>query len=182
MSERLDKPLILVPGPQPGATGDTITHERRITARFPFMADAEIFDISTQTRVVGRSSDLGSNGCYIDTISPLAVGAAVHVGLKRGPDEFKAKAIVKYTLPSMGMGLAFTEINLEHQAVLRKWIAELSGEPLTEPAAVAVDTESEMLAASEKLRQVLNELINLMIRRRIISDKEGASLLRQMFS
>jgi hypothetical protein len=176
MSERSEKPLILVPGPEPGITVDTITHERRIATRFPFTADAVIFDVSTQTRVVGRSSDLGSNGCYIDTISPLAAGAVVDVGLRRGLDEFKARAIVKYALPSMGLGLAFTEINLEHQAVLRKWIAELSGEQSPEPAAVAAETESEMLAANEKLRQVLNELINLMIRRRIISEKEGAAL------
>ena len=100
MSERPDKPLIKVPGPAPGASGSTSVQERRTTPRFPFTAAAQVFDIGSQARVVGRSSDLGREGCYIDTISPFAVGAAVRVCLKRGLHEFEAKAIVKYTLLS----------------------------------------------------------------------------------
>ena len=45
-------------------------------------------------------------------------------------------AVVKYALVSMGMGLAFTEIKPEHQAILQKWISELSGERVTEPEPV----------------------------------------------
>jgi hypothetical protein len=182
MSERSDKPLILVPGPAPDATGIAITQERRITSRYPITADAEIFDIGTQTRVAGRGSDVSSNGCYIDTISPLTVGAVVQVSLRRGMEEFAARAIVMYAVPSMGMGLAFTEIKPEHQAILQKWIAELSGEQSPEPVVEATEAETGMLAGNENLRQVLNELINLMIRRKIITEKEGAGLLRQMFS
>jgi hypothetical protein len=180
MSERSDKPLIMVPGPVPGASGNTSAYERRTTPRFAFSADAEVFDIGSQTRVVGRSSDLGREGCYIDTISPFAVGAAVRVCLKRGLHEFEAKAIVKYTLLSIGMGLAFTDIKPEHQAVLQKWIAELSGERSPEPQVLATNPETGMAPAVGNLRQVLNELIDLMIRRRVISDKEGAGLLRKM--
>lgn len=181
MSEHSDKPLIMVPGPVPGASGSTSVQERRTTPRFPFTAAAEVFDIGSQARVVGRSSDLGPEGCYIDTISPFAVGAAVRVRLEHELHEFEARAIVKYAHKSMGMGLVFNEIEPEHQAVLQKWIAELAGERSPESVVLATNPGAGMAPAIGNLRQVLNELIDLMIRRRVISEKEGAGLLRKMF-
>jgi hypothetical protein len=181
MSEPLDKPLIVLPGPTPRGSGDTNVCERRTAPRFPFTLEAEIFDIGSQARVVGRSSDVSSEGCYIDTISPFAVGAVVRVRLRRGPNEFETKAIVKYALLSMGMGLAFTEIKPEQQAVLQKWIADLSGERSLEAEELSADPETGVAPELGDLRQILNELINLMMRRKIISEKEGTGLLRQMF-
>ena len=79
----------------------------------------------------------------------------------------------------MGMGLAFTEIKREHQAVLRSWIAELSGEQAPEPAASATETEPEAgaIEANANMRLVLNELINLLVRKKIITENEGAAIV-----
>lgn len=181
MPERSDKSPIKVPGPVPGASGTTSVQERRTTPRFHFTAAAEVFDIGSQARLVGRSSDLGLGGCYIDTISPFAADTAVRVRLERGLHQFEARAVVKYTHQSMGMGLVFTEIKPEHQAVLRKWIAELGGEQSPESEVLATNPESGMAPAIGNLRQILNELIDLLIRKKVISEREGAGLLRQMF-
>jgi hypothetical protein len=181
MSQRSDKPLILVPGPMPVASGTMNEPERRQVIRYPFTAAVEVIDLRSQTRVIGRTSDLGRGGCYVDTLSPLAVGAVVRVRMERELRVFEAVATVIYAHLSMGMGLAFTEIRPEHQVVLGAWMAELSGEPLPEPDAVATGPEAGPLSAGLNLQQVLNDLINLMVRKKIINENEGAALLRRMF-
>jgi hypothetical protein len=181
MSKISDKPLILVPGPKPvkSETGEGV--ERRRIDRYPFTAAAEIVDLRSQTRVSGRSSDLGLGGCYIDILSPFGLGSAVRVRLEREENVFEAMATVTYAQVSMGMGLAFTEVKPEYQSVLRAWVAELCGEALPELDGAAAGPEYATLSTVLNLQQVLNELVSLMVRKKFISDTEGAALLRQIF-
>jgi hypothetical protein len=181
MSKISDKPLILVPGPMPVKSETVEGAERRRVNRYPFTAAADIVDLRSQTRVSGRSSDLGLGGCYIDILSPFGVGSAVRVRLEREEHVFEAMATVTYSQVSMGMGLAFTEVKPDHQTVLRGWVAELSGEALPEPDVAAGGPEYAMLSTVLNLQQVLNELVSLMVRKKVISDTEGAALLRQIF-
>jgi hypothetical protein len=125
------------------------------------------------------------------------VGAAVQIRLERGNREMEATGVVTYALVSMGMGLSFTGIKPEFEAVLKSWIAELSGEPPLIPEEVQPSHERGVQAAMAENqvdpdeqtipeivmnnRQVLNELINLMVRRKVISEKEAAALLQQMY-
>jgi len=181
MAEDTKKPQNVLPGPLRKDSQAPAGAERRIAPRFPFTAAAEVVELQSQTRVAGRSADLGSGGCYIDTMSPCPVGAVVRVRLESNMRQFEAIAVVTYALVSMGMGMSFTDIKPEHQAVLRDWIAELSGE---KPAISEVDSTSSeqgMLAAISNNRQVLNEIINLLVRKKIISENEAAALLRTMF-
>jgi hypothetical protein len=181
MSEPSNKPLITLPGPTPDASEVMIHDERRSDFRFPFTAAAEVLDIHSQTRIVGRSSDLGPGGCYIDTLSPFEKGAIVRVRLELELQKFEATAIVAYSNSPMGMGLIFTDIRREHQNVLNAWMAQLSGEKSFESAVTAAGPEGGIPAAVTSLRPVLNELINLLVRKKILSENEGAGLLRQMF-
>jgi hypothetical protein len=180
MSKISDKPLILVPGPVPVKSETGEGAERRRVDRYPFTAAADILDLRSQTRVTGRSSDLGLGGCYIDILSPFGVASAVRVRLEREENVFEAMATVTYSQVSMGMGLAFTEVKPEHLTVLRAWVAELSGDALPEPDATAAP-EYATLSTVLNLQQVLNELVSLMVRKKVISDTEGAALLRQIF-
>ena len=180
MSERSDVPIVL-PAPLPDESTAGGVPERRAEIRFPFTAAAEVYEIRSKTRVTGRCSDLGAGGCYVDTLSPFAMGSVVRVRMERDSREFEAAAIVTYAHASMGMGLAFTEIKREQQDILRSWIADLSGEQPPEPAESPAGPETGTLEANANTRQVLNELVNLMVRKKIISETEGAGLLRQMF-
>jgi hypothetical protein len=81
----------------------------------------------------------------------------------------------------MGMGLAFTGIKREHQDVLRSWIADLSGELPREPAAFQAEPEAGAIETDANMRFVMNELITLLVRKKIITENEGSGLLRQMF-
>jgi hypothetical protein len=181
MSERSDAPIVF-PAPLHEEPPKSGSPENRAQVRYPFTAAAEIYELRSQTRVSGRCSDLGAGGCYIDTLSPFAVGAVVRIRMKRDAREFEASAVVAYAHVSMGMGLAFTEIKREHQDVLRFWIADLSGEQTPEPAASATEPETEgAIEANANMRLVLNELIYLLVRKKIITENEGSALLRQMF-
>ena len=195
MSKISDSPMILVPGPLPVKSGAEIGPERRRTDRYPFTAESHVVEVRSQTRVAGRSSDLGLGGCFIDVLSPFPVGSLVRVRLERDRSVFEAGAKVCYSQQSMGMGLMFTEVKPEHQTILRTWVAELSGEPLPEPVLAPSESDLETsepeVASPEpdaeesltvlQLQQVLNELINLMILKKVIGQAEGKALLRKLF-
>jgi PilZ domain len=197
MSNLADKPeavLTVSAAPDSSRTSPT---ERRSSLRFPFTAAAEVMDLKTKARVTGRSSDLGEGGCYVDTLAPFAVGSAVQIRLERGSHVLEATGVVTYALVSMGMGLSFTGIKPEHESLLGAWIAELSGEAPALPEAAPPSREKGMransgsdlpgeseqgaLSAVVTNRQILNELINLMVRKKLINENEAAALLRQMY-
>ena len=176
MSEPSDKPIV-IPAPTPEKQD---LPERRRGTRFPFTASATVQDLRSQASIPGRCSDLSNGGCYIDTLSPFPVGSIVKVYVESDLREFEALAIVSYAHAPMGMGLAFTEIRPEHQAVLRSWIADLSGEQPHVPEAPAAGAETGLVATTENLRLVVHELVNLMSRKKIITENEAAGILRQL--
>src|SRR5215472_7895246 len=139
-----------------------------------------MFEPGSQTRLSGRCSDLGPGGCYVDTLTPFAVGAEIRIRIKRDARELEGAAVVTYAHPALGMGIKFTEMKHEHQEILHSWIAELSGAPVTvEPPS----TENEVDAApgDTNLLLALNELIALLARKKVLTDKEAADLLRKVF-
>ena len=182
MSERSDAP-ILFSGTSTAGSAKNIISERRSQIRFAFTASAEVYDVRSKTRVNGRCSDLGGGGCYVDTLSPFAVGAQVKIRIERDDRQFEAEAVVAYAHVQMGMGLAFTAVKPEHLDVLRSWIANVSGdqpidppEPVTEPEVPSAEAEG---VAS--MRFVMNELITLLVRKRILTENEATALLGEMF-
>jgi hypothetical protein len=180
MPDDTDRPIIVLPGPQQKQSPLEQLPERRIVSRIPFTAVAEVTEARSQARSIGRSSDLSTKGCYVDTLSTFGVGAAVHVRLERDMHEFEADAVVTNTQMSMGMGLVFTNIPFEHEAVLRTWLAEPGGERPNEPVTAATSRDVGLHEAIVDVRQVLNELIDVLVRKKMISENEGAGLLRRM--
>jgi hypothetical protein len=194
MSERSDMPTVL-PAPLPEEQGKGGGPERRVQTRYPFTASADVYELRSQTRVNGRCSDLSAGGCYVDTLSPLPVGAVVRIRLVRDSRAFEAAAVITYAHTSMGMGLAFTGMKREDQEVLRSWIADLSGEqppelavsleaPAPAPAPLAPPSparETEATETNASLQPIVYELIALLMRKKLITENEGALLLRRMF-
>jgi hypothetical protein len=106
----------------------------------------------------------------------------VKIRIERKVHGFEAEAVVAYAHVSMGMGLTFTEIKPEHQDVLRSWLAELSGEDSAELASSKQESAARGKEEEDtNLRLVLNQLITLLVRKKIILEAEGAELLRQLF-
>jgi hypothetical protein len=98
-------------------------NERRTTLRVPFVAYAEITETGTDVSVGARVSDISKDGCYVDLRAALPQGTSVQIKINTATEFFEASAIAVYTHPHLGMGLVFSEVNPESQAVLQKWIA-----------------------------------------------------------
>jgi PilZ domain-containing protein len=174
-------------GPQVVASNPS---ERRRTVRYPFTSSIEVTDVKTLTKVIGRTSDIGRGGCYVDVISPLPEGTAVKVRLALEQRTFEAQAKVVYSQNGMGMGIAFLSATPENLKVLDGWIAVLSGVAPTEPAAAeaprrpASPPQKREGEASGDLEPkfVLNELIITLMRKCVLSETEGKSLLQKLMS
>jgi hypothetical protein len=177
MPDPSEKPFIL---PDPAIEGSSTADipERRRLARFSFIATAEVYELRSQIRLAGRCSDLSMGGCYVDTLAPFPIGSALRVTIQHDSREFRAMAVVAYCHPSMGMGIRFTEMEVESRNILRYWVADLSGEPIPKPE--PAEAPSSMLPSADadsNMRLVLNELITLLVRKKIITEMEGAELL-----
>jgi len=177
MSDRSNKPISL-PEHVIEELPTADIPERRKVARYSYIAVAEVFDTRSQTRLAGRCSDLSMGGCYVDTLAPFPIDSGIRVTIQHDSREFHAVAVVSYCHPSMGMGIKFTEIEPESRNVLCYWVADLRGEPIPEPASKqAPPSFVQSNDAVSNLRLVLNELVTLLVRKKIISETEGAELL-----
>jgi hypothetical protein len=153
--------------------------ERRLHPRHPFSAATEAIEDKTRTRLCGRCADVSLGGCYVDAMSPFPTGARVTVRLKHGARSFESPATVVFSKAGMGMGLAFHDTTLDQHITLEEWIAWLAD------GAFPVEGENTgtQVQASLQLneRQVLDLLISMLIRKNVLTEKDGASLLSGLF-
>lgn len=96
--------------------------ERRRSPRISFIASAEVLAQDTGSRMSTRISDLSAEGCYVDTINPLAAGTLVQLKIFTDSRLFEAPATVVYSHTHLGMGLTFGEVPQNYQSVLQAWL------------------------------------------------------------
>jgi hypothetical protein len=78
------------------------------------------------------------------------------------------------------MGLTFTDIEPAQQLLLDRWIGELSGELAREPRAAEIERDVRNSGtATHQQRNVLNDLILMLIQKRVLTDAEGKALLQK---
>jgi PilZ domain len=99
--------------------------ERRRNPRYPFIADVQVLVPNSGIAVPGRTADLSSGGCYVDTINPLPPDTLVKVRLSKWDRSFEAQAKVVYSAVGMGMGLMFVAVDLEQRQTMESWMGEL---------------------------------------------------------
>ncbi len=102
--------------------------ELRHAPRYPFVATAELVEVQSDTRVHARTCELSLHGCYLDLMNPLPVATQFKLRITHQNATFEALGRAAYSQPNMGMGVAFTAIEPDSQALLQKWIRELSGD------------------------------------------------------
>jgi len=130
-------------------------------------------------RLLGRTSDLSASGCYIDTLSPFPKDTTVRLRLEHNQQKIETTAVVVYSSAPMGMGLTFTEMRPDQLEILESWMPKSNGEPSREQGAATAAPNEETIVSNPRL--VLFELIHLMVRKKLITENEGAGLLKQMF-
>lgn len=99
--------------------------DRRSAPRYRFIADAEITEILTETRLNAHTSDVSIGGCFLDMLNPCPKGTNIEVKILHGGTSFIALGRVAFVVPNIGMGIAFTKIDGPQVSVLRQWLLDL---------------------------------------------------------
>jgi PilZ domain len=155
--------------------------ERRHFPRYSITASAEATDVKSQTRIKARISDLGRWGCHVDTVSPFVVNTVVKIGIEKDKERFFAEARVLYSTVGMGMGLIFTVVDPAEVSILEKWIADLGGDRSHPETTTQKTVENHASESSlHELRGVLNDIIATLIRKGILTDGEGNTMLQRL--
>ncbi len=100
--------------------------DRRRHPRFPIIADAEVTEIASDTKLSAKTSDLSAGGCFLDMLNPSPEGTEIAVRISHADTTFTARGKVVFVFPNMGMGVMFTDVPASQQAILQKWLDELS--------------------------------------------------------
>jgi hypothetical protein len=98
-----------------------VEQERRRTPRYPFIATAEVFGESMQSRVSARVTELSLHGCYIEMSNPLPKGAAFSVKIYSEGKFFESFGTVVYSLQN-GIGVTFQNVHPQFLRVLKQWL------------------------------------------------------------
>ena len=100
--------------------------ERRRAPRYPFIADAEVTEITSDTKLSAKTSDLSIGGCFLDMLNPSPVGLEIRIRISHASTTFNALGRVVFVFPNMGMGVVFTSVEDGQLAVLREWLSKLN--------------------------------------------------------
>ena len=147
--------------------------ERRCATRLPFIAPIEMVEMRTGSRIQARTSDLSLQGCYVDTLNPLPVGAAVRLQIHRAGMILDVLANVSSRHAGSGMGLVFGEITEPQRAVVESWLGELGLPPRTlfenafPPLKQATSPEPDCAA----------RLVRMLVRKGVLSQSEAKEVL-----
>ena len=101
--------------------------ERRRAPRYPFIAEAEVTEIASGTKLSAKTGDLSIGGCFLDMLNPSPEGTEIQVRISHANTTFTARGRVVFILPNMGMGVVFTRVEDDQLPALQKWLSELSG-------------------------------------------------------
>jgi hypothetical protein len=100
--------------------------EHRHAPRYQFIAEAEVTEISSNTNLTAKTSDLSLCGCFLDMLNPLPNGVDVRVRISHKGVTFTILGRVVFVLPNMGMGVEFRRIEDDQLTILREWISKLT--------------------------------------------------------
>jgi PilZ domain len=98
--------------------------ERRGATRYNFGAIAEVVDLDGRGEVVSLTRDLSFSGVFVKTTTPLSPGTRVRVRITHSGEDFKAIGEVTGNITATGMGIVFTDIEPNDQAVLANWLGQ----------------------------------------------------------
>jgi PilZ domain len=81
---------------------------RRKFARHKISFPLELRDERVNTPLRVNATDISGNGCYVETVMPLAVGTALRVDFWIDEEKQTPTAVVRTRDPGVGMGIEFT--------------------------------------------------------------------------
>jgi hypothetical protein len=102
--------------------------EQRTVPRYSLIAAVEVTEPLADVRISGRISEISRKGCFVDIMNTLPVGTLVQVRIVRDQGILTCPGKIVYAQEPMGMGIAFVDAPADQQAILDKWVSELTVE------------------------------------------------------
>lgn len=155
-----------------------LTAEQRDSERRPFIAAIELFDLERGSSVLtGRTSDLSSGGCYVDCMNAIPLGAQFRVRIEHSGKILEALGAVVYSSAGNGFGISFVYMSPQDQRTLHQWLRDLRGELARVPAYEDPPVGPQFQRSE---REILTELVSLLLRRGVLPVGDGTRLLREL--
>lgn len=135
------------------ANPSTAFKERRRTPRYRCSGSAEFRAEGTTIPIWGTLTDVGLHGCYVEMSTTFPVGTSVILVLKSMGIRMQTSGIVRATYPSLGMGVAFADIQPDQLLQLKQLLSALSGRTpiVTADPDRDIDRKDGLAAADAKL-------------------------------
>jgi hypothetical protein len=92
--------------------------------RYSFAATIDVLDVKSETQIHGRTADLSSSGCFVQTQKILPPETKVRIRIISRGESFTALGRVIHIRPNVGMGIMFSEIAPNDQQILEKWLSQ----------------------------------------------------------
>jgi PilZ domain len=87
--------------------------ERRKCRRYSVCVEIEILETGGRAPSRGNTTDVSLGGCYVATIFPLPIGAAIEFTMWIGDDKIRGRGSVQTSHRGVGMGIKFTDLARE---------------------------------------------------------------------
>jgi hypothetical protein len=104
---------VLPPDQKPDERTQQRQDNRRKFARHKISFPLELRDERVNTPLRVNATDVSGNGCYVETVMPLAVGTALRVDFWIEQEKLSPSAVVRTRDPGVGMGIEFTGLPVE---------------------------------------------------------------------
>src|SRR5229473_838854 len=110
---------------------------RRKFARHKISFPVELRDERVNTPMRLNATDISGNGCYVETVMPLALTTTLKVEFWIDQEHISSTAVVRTRDPGVGMGIEFTGLTEESKKRLQAHLDQLDpgiSTPSTKPA------------------------------------------------
>lgn len=143
-------PDILSPEPVPATpaqaeAGGDPEGERRRYPRYPCSGGVQLSKDGTGVPLLVKLADISLGGCYVETLSPLPLQTNVGLVIQIGDLEIRGRGKVRTSYPSVGNGIAFTQMSADDWLLLHQLVARLAAatpRQVTASATPAVQTDT----------------------------------------
>lgn len=112
--------------------------DRRESKRITYICEVEC-ETAGAHRITTRINDISLTGMFIDSMTSFAVGSVLKLKFRVRDRLIEALGEVRYSMPQVGMGVRFINLNAEQTAVLESLI---EGKPLVLPEPVVAPKEA----------------------------------------
>jgi hypothetical protein len=126
------KEVLSQPATAPAPSASPSNRRRR--ARHKISFNLELRDERTNVPLRVTATDISGNGCYVETIMPMAAGTALKVDFWMEDEHVNSSAIVRTCDPGVGMGIEFLSLTPDLQDRFQSLLAKLDPAGISGPS------------------------------------------------